>query len=83
VTWDAITKAKWSTVKAWREAALLLDARGSSVDAVARFLTQGTPPSRLVEVLEGLVLEGLLSRQVVTQVEERIFQRIRPDGLWM
>ena len=55
-TWQAITKARWSTTVAWRQAVWLLDARHPTTAAVATFLEQHTPPRRVLEVLEGLVL---------------------------
>jgi hypothetical protein len=80
--WGAIGQSRWSAVREWRQAVLLLDTLSPSIDTVMTFLEQSTPPERLLEVLEGLVLEGLLQQHEVAAIEERVLTMVRPDGKW-
>jgi hypothetical protein len=80
--WGAIARAKWTVASSWRQTVWLLDSRNPSPDAVAVFLTQHSPPSRLMAVLEGLVQERVLSRKEVNAVEEKVLAQVSADGQW-
>jgi hypothetical protein len=49
---------------------------------VGPFFRQVSPPARVVSVLESLVEEHLLTRQEVTQIEEKVFECIDAQGEW-
>jgi len=87
--WHALSKAKWSVARQWRQQVVLFDqgiapalATPQAVDAVARFLDTTASPARVVAVLEALAQERLLSRRDSTGIEEKMLMQVTSEGRW-
>jgi hypothetical protein len=80
--WDAISTAQSSAVGWWREAVVRFDAAPPGEPSAAVFLAATATPDRIMRVLEALVAERRMARRQVTQVEEKLLERIDAAGCW-
>jgi hypothetical protein len=55
---------------------------GRSRESARAFLETTLAPRRLVDALEGLMLEGLMSREEVNLIEERVLRFTDREGHW-
>ena len=55
----------------------------ATLDAVLPFLRTISPPSRVVDVVEALVQERLLTRPEASAIEERLLGCVDAQGHWM
>lgn len=83
--WQALRGARWSKAATWRQQLdgfeRLLSV-GQTPDAITAFIMREMPPAMIVAVVEALVVEGQLRRRQAARIEERILQKVRPDGQW-
>jgi hypothetical protein len=82
--WAALNQAHTPTPVAWVRQLLFYDARPSwnhAPEAEQAYILRSMPPALVVDVLESLVAEGLLSRQRGTALQEAVLACV--NGQWI
>jgi hypothetical protein len=81
--WRAIIRARWSASVAWRDAFLRLSRQHVTLtrNLVRDFLGELCTLARLIELIEGLMAEGVLLRRDGRALEEALFARADATGL--
>jgi hypothetical protein len=77
--WRALCAAQWSQAAAWREACLAFHPEGQDA---RRFVDEACSPHTLVQVVELLVQEGVLTRQAASAIEGRLLAQTDARGAW-
>jgi hypothetical protein len=78
--WRALSLAEHGRPLSWRQALLLY---GPAPTGDSRHLIHSaSAPQKVMDVLEDLVEEGLLSRQTASQIQERVLRQVSRDGRW-
>ena len=84
--WSALSTARWSVPRTWTLDLVYFDqqprSRTATLDAVLPFLRTTSPPARVVQVLEALVQERLLTRQEANGILERVLACVTSRGEW-
>jgi hypothetical protein len=83
--WKALCQARWSTSKSWQHALLLFDQSPhtlAQLDRVLPFLREVSPPGRVMQVVEALWRERLLTRAEAGYVEDKILSCVGKEGEW-
>jgi hypothetical protein len=81
--WGALERARWSEARELRQTLAFFDTQeAAGVDVILRFFQHRVTPQAIVDVLEALVGERLLSRQKATLLEEAVLRRVTRGGQW-
>jgi hypothetical protein len=81
--WTGLERSTWSETRAFYHMLRLFDARpGTDIDQVMTFVQELTTPQTIVDVLEALVQERLLSRRKAIALEEAVLARVDREGRW-
>ena len=78
--WQALSQSRYSQPQALRQAWLLWD--GAPIADPTSVVQRTCAPAEVVAVLEALVHEGRLTRQLATQMEEVLLARATREGTW-
>jgi hypothetical protein len=84
--WQALGQARWGTSRSWQQALFLFDQAPRSMaqlDRVLPFLTEVSPPGRVLRVIEHLWREGLLTRSQAAVLEEKVLACVGTEGEWL
>jgi len=81
--WHAVEKSTHADTVAVRGLYQLYSTWKSSYTRLCQVYVTQLSARRLVESLEALWAEGLLSRRTATEVEECIFRLTDQDGVWL
>jgi hypothetical protein len=84
--WTALQHATRAPAQRWFRQLLFYDARPSwnqDPEAIERYILRAMPASDIVEAIEALVEEGLLTRPEATGLEERVLQHVDAHGAWV
>jgi hypothetical protein len=83
--WAALYRAKWARAAGWRQTLAHFEGQRPSLRSPERvwdFVYRNVMPETIIEVVEGLVQERLLTRAEGTQLEEHILACVGRDGDW-
>jgi hypothetical protein len=83
--WEALQQAKSPKAHTWLEQMLFYDARptwNQAPEAQQRFIVHSMPPVQVVEAIESLVDEGLLTRTRGTALQEAVLECVSSTGQW-
>jgi hypothetical protein len=83
--WTAIYRARWQVAAAWRMSLTHFEGqhpRLRSPERVQHFLRENVMPETIVNVVEALISERLLSRVEGGQIEEKILVHVGATGDW-
>jgi len=83
--WRALARSRWSRPVGFREAFVGFIHRPlhmQTANDLVGFLQRTGTPQQLMDVLEDLKKEGLLTLRDANRIEETVLQWVRADGLW-
>jgi hypothetical protein len=83
--WTVLHQAQSAKPQAWLRQLQFYDARQSwnqAPEVQQRYLVRSMPPKQLVEVLEALVEEGLLTRRCGNALEDAVLLCVDAHGQW-
>jgi hypothetical protein len=83
--WQALFHAKCLEASSFRQMLAYVDVVPNTVDKLAmvgELFDAAITPERMMTLLEGLVLEGRMSRLVATQIEEHLLRQVDATGAW-
>jgi hypothetical protein len=84
--WTALNQAQTPKPVAWVRQLLFYDARPSwnhAPDAEQAYILRSMAPTVVVDALEALVEEGLLSRQRGSALQDAVLTCVNRDGQWI
>ena len=84
--WRALGRTQGTEARSWLQDLRYFDAqprsRTQALDAVLPFLRLTSPPARVMQVVESLVGEHLLTRSEASAIEEHMFRCVDHRGEW-
>jgi hypothetical protein len=78
--WQALSQSRYTQPQALRQAWLLWE--GAPIADPASLVYGTCAPAEVCAVIEALVHEGTLPRQLATQIEEVLLARATREGRW-
>ena len=85
LAWAALYRARWSAASAWRVTLVHFEGQAPALrshERVWHFLAVNVQPETVLDVIEALISERLLSRQEGTAIEECILAHVGTGGDW-
>jgi hypothetical protein len=81
--WGALERARWSEARELRQTLQFFDTQeAAGVDVILRFFQHRVTPQTIVDVLEALTRERLLTRRKSNDCMEAVLRRVTVDGQW-
>ena len=78
--WRALCQARWSLASGWRDHLIHFHPEGEDA---RQFVAVECNPARVVQILENLVREGVLSRETASRIEMKLLRQVTAQGQWV
>jgi hypothetical protein len=80
--WQALTTSRWTKAVELRSAVLCRSALPHHLEALTFLAQHNLSPQALIQVLEDLVTERLLSPKVARMIEAHVLAKTTKEGRW-